>query len=64
MSLSPTCPEGCVGDFVLLRVQLGKDALVKGAKDILAVLGLLLVGWVLLAMCEASGLVHLAAGGH
>jgi hypothetical protein len=35
----------------------------KHARDVLTVLGLLLVGWVLLAMCEASGLVHLA-GGH
>ena len=36
----------------------------KTAKDVLALLGLLFVGYVALAMCEALGLVHLAMGGH
>ncbi len=30
----------------------------KTARDVLAVLGLVLVGWVLLAMAEAAHLVH------
>ena len=38
----------------------------KMAKDVLALLGLLLVAWVALAMCESLGLVqHIALlGGH
>jgi hypothetical protein len=36
---------------------------VKTAKDVLAVLGLLLIAWVLLAMAESLGILHLFAGG-
>ncbi len=38
----------------------------KTAKDVLALLGLLVVAWVALAFCEALGLVqHIAViGGH
>lgn len=43
---------------------LGKETRVKTAKDVLALLGLLFVGYVALAMCEALGLIHLAMGGH
>jgi hypothetical protein len=35
----------------------------KTAKDVLAALGLLLVGWAVLAMVESLGLIHLFAGG-
>jgi hypothetical protein len=41
-----------------------EETSVKTAKDVLALLGLLFVGYVALAMCEALGLVHLAMGGH
>jgi hypothetical protein len=37
---------------------------VRAVKDVLALLGLLFVGYVALAMCEALGLVHLTMGGH
>ena len=43
---------------------LRKETRVKTAKDVLALLGLLFVGYVALAMCEALGLVHLTMGGH
>jgi len=34
-------------------------------KDILAVLGVLLIGWVILALCEATRVIHtLTMGGH
>ncbi len=39
--------------------------LLKPWKDVLAVLGLLLIGWVILALCEATGVIHtLSMGGH
>jgi hypothetical protein len=37
---------------------------VRAVKDVLALLGLLLVAWVALAMCEALGLIGPAIGGH
>lgn len=52
------------GVFVGRADLLRKETRVKTAKDVLALLGLLFVGYVALAMCEALGLVHLTMGGH